>query len=123
MKICVTGGRDYQDEKRVFDVLAKLRPTVVIQGGCPTGADAFARRWAEEAGVTCVTYEADWKQHSRAASPMRNREMLVESTPNIVVSFPGGRGTKHCTETALALKIPTYRVIEDGLCLIMRDPL
>lgn len=110
MKIVVTGGRNYAtnrlcaDEERehVFRVLIESRPTSIIQGGA-TGADACARTWARIHGVPCYTYVAQWALYGRAAGPRRNEHMLWVECPDLVIAFPGGRGTDHCVREALRL--------------------
>ena len=97
MRVLVCGGRDYQDRARVFAALDALDsqrgPLVVIQGGA-SGADSLAREWCF-AQRTCelVNVPADWRAHGRAAGPMRNQKMLDKYAPDLVLAFPGGRGT------------------------------
>ena len=108
MRVLVCGGRDFQDKARVFATLDGLDPALVIHGGA-RGADALAGEWAESRGVECQVYPADWRRHGRAAGPIRNREMLEQSKPDLVVAFPGGVGTAHMARIARAAG---YRVIE-----------
>jgi hypothetical protein len=42
--------------------------------------------------VTVEAHPADGKKHGRAAGPIRNQKM-PEEKPELVVAFPGGRGT------------------------------
>jgi predicted Rossmann-fold nucleotide-binding protein len=95
MRVLVTGGRDYNDPGNVAQVLGNLQETsgitCLIEGGAK-GADALAREWATEQGIPCVTCPADWSR-GRAAGPMRNTSMLRDHRPDVVVAFPGGRGT------------------------------
>jgi hypothetical protein len=67
--------------------------SVVIHGACPTGADRWADEWATTSWCPAVTFEADWKAHGRAAGPIRNQQMIDDGRPDLVVAFPGGRGT------------------------------
>lgn len=98
MRVLVCGGRAYGDSHRVFQVLDTLHREagidVVIEGGA-RGADALARSWAEHPyGCGSVeTYEADWETHGTFAGPARNKRMLEEGKPDLVVAFPGGKGT------------------------------
>lgn len=96
MKIIVCGGRDYDDYNTVSRVLWELHDqykfTTVVQGGA-RGADMLGKRWAFENKFPCLEFAADWKKHGNAAGPIRNQEMLDESEAEIVVAFPGGRGT------------------------------
>lgn len=96
MRVLVTGGRNYQDHARVRAVLGKLHDEagidVLIEGGA-NGADRLARLWAEAFGVPVETYEADWENQGTFAGPARNARMLSEGRPDLVIAFPGGRGT------------------------------
>jgi hypothetical protein len=125
-KILVTGGRDYQNKKDVYERLYyycntnDLHPSSVciIHGGCHekhdrnklTGADRWADEWARENSSDLDVYYADWETHGRAAGPIRNSVMLKESKPDVVISFPGGRGTSDMTNKARKAGI---KVIEE----------
>ena len=101
-EIIVTGGRNYNDTDKVFDVLNFIKPTKIIQGGAQ-GADWIAKNWALKNNVLCVTVHADWDTHGKAAGPIRNLKMLTDFPLASVVSFPGGRGTANCVATALSM--------------------
>lgn len=81
------------------ETLDALDMLCMAQGGA-TGADALARRWARWRGVWCVPYEADWNRYGKAAGPIRNERMLADFRPDLVVAFPGGRGTAHMVDIA-----------------------
>jgi hypothetical protein len=36
---------------------------------------------------------ADWQGQGRKARPIRNQRMLDKGRPDLVVAFPGGKGT------------------------------
>lgn len=96
MRALVCGGRDYTDTARVFAVLDKLHGEagidVIIEGGA-RGADACGKEWAFRRQVECQTFEADWENQGTFAGPARNARMLNEGRPDLVIAFPGGRGT------------------------------
>lgn len=92
MRLLVCGGRHYHDEARVYATLDRLKPKTIIEGGA-TGADLLAQAWAIDNEVDCETYFAEWKKHGRAAGAIRNARMLSEGKPDLVVAFPGGKGT------------------------------
>lgn len=98
MRVLVCGGRDYDDSHRVYQVLDKLHAEagidIIIEGGAK-GADRLAREWAwHPYGCGMVeTFDADWEAHGTFAGPMRNKRMLEEGLPDLVIAFPGGRGT------------------------------
>lgn len=97
--VIVTGGRDYRDHVMVNDLLDFINPDIVIQGGA-FGADQLAREWAEHNKKSSITVKADWDKHGKSAGPRRNIEMLELYKEAVVLSFPGGIGTAHCTKAA-----------------------
>lgn len=111
MRVVVTGGRDFADRHFVFHVLDSLLlsgPTssfALGHGGCPTGADHSADLWATARGVVGTVYEALWKLHGHKAGPLRNQHMLEHFKPDLVIAFPGGRGTADCVRKARAMGI------------------
>lgn len=110
MRLVVTGGRDYTDRATVFAALDALRPTEIAHGGA-SGADSLAGEWAKARGVPCTVFKADWDNDGRfAAGPIRNRRMLDEFRPELVVAFPGGNGTADCVKAALERRIRVRRV-------------
>lgn len=59
---------------------------------CVYGADNFIR--VEE-------YPADWARFGKSAGYLRNKQMLEEGKPDLVVAFPGGRGTANMIAIAM----------------------
>jgi aspartokinase-like uncharacterized kinase len=109
VKILVCGGRDYADSSRVWGVLDAFHRSRghvhVIQGGA-RGADQIAREWAQSKQLAYSTIIADWAQHGAAAGPIRNQRMLDELSPDLVLAFPGGRGTADMVRRAKARGFP-----------------
>jgi hypothetical protein len=105
LRVLVCGGREYHDADGVHRVLDDLDDdpaggiAVLVQGGA-LGADSLAMYWAAHRGVPFEEYEAEWKKHGRKAGPMRNKRMLYEGKPDLVVAFPGGAGTAHMVRIA-----------------------
>jgi len=100
--IIVTGGRDYTDKDHVWQVLDSVRPGNVIVGDCPSGVDAFVRGWLMRTPKLTgfVVYEAHWETEGKAAGPLRNQRMVDDHPEALLIAFPGGRGTAHCTDAA-----------------------
>lgn len=95
MRVLVCGGRQYHDQGRVFAILDNLRATrgisAIIHGNAQ-GADALADRWARGKVLTLL-FPAQWDRYGGRAGSVRNAKMLREGKPDLVVAFPGGRGT------------------------------
>jgi len=96
MRVLVCGGRDYSDHARLRAVLNTLNDEAgidrLMEGGA-NGADRLARQWAYAQDIPYDTYEADWEAFGSFAGPKRNQLMLDEGKPDLVIAFPGGRGT------------------------------
>ena len=113
MKVLVCGGRDYQDRDHVFLQMDRLHVlyhfTEVIHGGA-SGADNLADEWAVSRGIHQSVFKADWKEYGNAAGPIRNQEMLMMGHPDMVVAFPGGKGTQNMKLQAMGMRVPIYDV-------------
>lgn len=105
MKILVCGGRDFANESAVINFLFRIddeRPiTSIIHGGAK-GADELAGRTAQLLQIPCTVFKANWERDGKAAGPIRNQRMLDEGKPNLVVAFPGGKGTADMVRRARA---------------------
>ena len=114
MRILVCGGRDYNRNLHVYSVLDAVHETrgpvaVVISGGA-RGADYWGERWAALRDVPCVRFPADWETHGRTAGALRNQQMLDEGKPDLVVAFPGGRGTADMVRRAFAAGVEVLEI-------------
>lgn len=115
MRVLVCGGRDFTDYMAVQKALDpiylsdKIDCFAVIQGGA-TGADKLARDWCVNRNVRYYNFPADWKQYGRAAGPLRNAQMIAEGRPDLVLAFPGGRGTADMIAKARAAGVPVQQV-------------
>jgi hypothetical protein len=95
MRVLVTGGRGFSNRTLLFATLDRLHAshafTALVHGGA-SGADRLAGEWAASRGIPVKVHPADWQKYGRAAGPVRNQRMIAEK-PDMVVAFPGGRGT------------------------------
>lgn len=118
LRILVCGGRDYTDKQALFDELDNLvaeyhetsNGGITIISGEARGADALASQWAAVRRHHYEGYPADWEKHGKAAGPIRNQQMLTEGKPDLVVAFPGGRGTSNMVTLAEMAGVPVYAV-------------
>lgn len=113
MIVLVCGGRDYKDWERFRDVMDKLHEEHVFRKviyGDAAGADHMAGLWAHRWKISHSQYKAFWGTQGRAAGPLRNKRMLYEGKPDLVVAFPGGDGTANMMKQAKAAGVVIFRV-------------
>jgi hypothetical protein len=116
MKVLVCGGRDFDAREIIWQALQHLHDvrgpiTALIEGGA-RGVDQHAYAWAKWRGLHNQTYPADWNTHGRAAGPIRNAQMLRDGNPDLVVAFPGGRGTASMVALARKAGVEVIEVTE-----------
>lgn len=117
MRILVCGGRDYNDRDHIHNTLceidAKRGPITCVIHGAATGADHEAMIWAQMMAtvrkVTHAPFVADWRT-GKSAGPIRNRRMIEEGKPDLVIGFPGGKGTANCLRQARAAGLEVIEV-------------
>jgi predicted NAD-dependent protein-ADP-ribosyltransferase YbiA (DUF1768 family) len=105
VRVLVTGGREFTDQAeadRVLDQIHKEQGISAIISGAARGADTLAANWARRNNVPLEEKPADWKTHGKSAGFRRNQEMLEEGKPDLVIAFPGGKGTAHMVNLANA---------------------
>lgn len=114
--VLVCGGREYLDRDRLFSILDALnawqRFGRLVHGGA-RGADSLADEWwiiRKPEGCALKSYPAQWKTYGRKAGLMRNQQMLDSERIDLVVAFPGGRGTADMVERAAKAGIEVVRV-------------
>lgn len=114
-RILVCGGRDYNNEDCVRAILDRAHyanQIVALMQGSATGADTLAAQWARDRDIAeIITFHADWAQHGKAAGPKRNQLMLDVGKPDLVIAFPGGKGTANMVKLARAAGVPVTTVL------------
>lgn len=127
MRVLVCGGRDYtipMDHHDPLDVECAdlqlrhlqqvleeyLTPDSVLISGVGRGADAASIAFAESKGILVIKYPANWWRYKKAAGPFRNQQMIDEGKPDIVLAFPGGRGTADMKKRARQADIPVKEI-------------
>lgn len=114
MRVIVCGGREYTDQEAVSRALLHVwltndRPVMTIVQGGAQGADECARQVAATQSFPCETFRAEWEREGKSAGPRRNQRM-VKAGADLLVAFPGGRGTADCVKRARKAGIPVTEV-------------
>ncbi len=77
--------------------------TVIIHG-CATGADSISGQIGREYDLLVVEFPANWNKYGRTAGPIRNKQMLDEGKPDLVLAFhtdiKNSKGTKNMIQQA-----------------------
>lgn len=114
IRVIVCGGRDFNERDFIHNTLCDLDaqhgPFDVIVHGAATGADNEGMIWAQTMGRRQLPMVADWHRHGRAAGPIRNQRMIDDGKPDLVVAFPGGKGTADMVKRAKAAGIKVIEV-------------
>ena len=113
MRVLVCGGRDFDDWPLFCETLKRFEIDIVVSGDAP-GADTMALEWCEDAAVPLQRHVANWSEFGRAAGPIRNQAMLDEGKPDLVIAFPGGRGTADMVRRARAAGVKVIEVEKKG---------
>jgi len=113
LRIIVCGGRDYRDAPRIEETLTEIEMTrgsiyAVIHGNA-SGADTFAGAWARRHKIREWPVPAEWAKFGNSAGPRRNKNMLGMS-PDLVVAFPGGKGTRNMVKQAQTAGVEVIEV-------------
>lgn len=105
MRILICGDRHWVDRDTIREYLMTLPKDTLIIEGEAAGADSIAREEAEKLGLLVWPFNAEWDKYGRAAGPIRNRRMLEEGNPSLVVAFhhnlAQSTGTKNCVQQAI----------------------
>ena len=135
MRILVCGGRDYgaptddpelkelrkKQYHHVQTVLDQLlydpndeyhmpyKDACIIHGAAK-GADTAAWDYTAVHWTDCIPFPADWDRYGKDAGPIRNKQMLDKGKPNLVVAFPGGKGTANMIKQAKEAGIPVLEI-------------
>jgi hypothetical protein len=95
--------------REVFKNVQAVEPDAVIIHGAAPSADAWAGYIAGTLGFHVEVHPADWARYGKAAGPIRNQEML-DGGADLVIAFPGGRGTQDMMNRAESADVPVERV-------------
>ena len=131
MRVAIIGSRRYENKKKIKDFVFKLKEqygtdTIIVSGGCKTGADKYAKKYALELGLQYEVYPPFHEVHNlycvlpdsryNKDFSMRNffvRNKIIASVSDFIVALiPEGveaNGTKSVLE--YAKKLDKKRII------------
>jgi hypothetical protein len=119
MLIMVAGGRDYGETRseerlirRKLEAYAQVG-NILLSGGA-RGADSLAEEiWTLDFQLPAMVAPAPWDRVGKAAGPVRTYAILtgtawspyMTQTPDVVLAFPGGKGTEYTVKSARKLGV------------------
>lgn len=99
-KLLIAGSRTINDLDLVRACYKDLKIKVIefVSGMAKKGPDASCLDIAEEEGLPCAKFPADWDTHKKAAGFIRNEEMAQYATFGLILWDGVSHGSKHMIE-------------------------
>lgn len=119
----IVGSRTFTDyemfKEKISQILLKLRSKyskiVFVSGGCPKGADHFAKQYAIENSIEIIEYLADWDKYGKSAGFKRN-QLIIDKSDLLVAFWDGqSKGTLHDLKLMNMKKINRTIIIKFNL--------
>ncbi|SRR6266704_138249 len=117
MRVLVCGSRHFNDYAKLKTDVLNVLPVVdyldtTIISGHARGADTLGERLTEDMEWKCEVYPADWNKYGKAAGSIRNKQMLIEGKPDMVIAFlaKDSRGTRNMIDQARKAGIEVHVV-------------
>ena len=117
-RICVCGGREFNDREWVYRHLDKMlthfeskRDLIIVQGEA-RGADTLGKEWAISRGIEHDPFPIEkweWTKHGNYAGHLRNKRML-DSGLDGCIAFPGNKGTENMIKICREAHVPVMKM-------------
>lgn len=122
MRLLICGDRNWNRKDIIILAVANVQTIQWANGdmihwiieGEAKGADIMGRVVAQELGISCLSFPAQWDLFGRSAGFIRNKVMLLEGKPDLVLAFhdniPSSKGTKHMMAIAREAGVPVWLI-------------
>lgn len=104
MKLIISGSRTFENYDLIIDELAvhnfNADTVTEVVSGFARGPDRLGEMWAEARGIPIKRFPADWDKYGKAASLIRNSEMVEYADTCIVFWHGASKGTKYMIDRA-----------------------
>lgn len=111
----ICGSRDFKDTQMMCRFLSVLKPPHELINGDADGADELAAQFCETVWINTLVakYRPNWSKEGKAAGPLRNKRMIDEGKPNLILAFPSNpneisKGTLNTLRQGTAAGIPCF---------------
>ena len=115
MKLIIAGSRHLDITEADIDLALiqfQLVPTMIISGGCPTGADVAAKKYAQSNKVEYKEFIAQWDKYGKAAGPIRNHAMSFEGDALLLIWDGKSRGSDNMRQQMKVMKKEIFEIIK-----------
>jgi hypothetical protein len=111
MRTIIAGCRDIENEILVFGAIVQsgICITEVVSGGAK-GVDRLGEEWADRNNIPVKLFPAQWKEHGKAAGPIRNDAMAIYANALIAIWDGQSRGTKNMIDNAIKYKLKIIHI-------------
>ena len=95
-RVIVAGSKGFDDYKllkeKLDEILSRYKDVEIVSGHS-IGADMLGEKYAEENGISCSVFPADWKKDWKRAGFARNTQMVEYASEDdpLVVAFWDGK--------------------------------
>jgi hypothetical protein len=106
-RLAVIGSRTFRDFPMLCRIIPAYKPSLIISGGCPLGADTFAEWWAELTGTDTLIFLPDGKPGG-----YHRRDRQIAEACDRLLAFWDGRspGTRYTVNYARLIEKPVHVV-------------
>lgn len=111
MKTIIAGTREIKDGLQILIEQAIAESGFTISGiisGASRGIDQMAIIHANENGIPCRVFPANWERNGKSAGYRRNDEMVAKAEGLIAIWDGSSLGTAHVIQAARVKGIPVY---------------
>lgn len=133
-RVIVSGSRNCKDERLIYEAISKglktfqKKVTTILQGEC-RGVDKIAKKFAEENGINCLSFPADWnnikaegalvkervnpfngkkEKYNALAGVQRNERMAMSADALIAINTENSPGTNNMIKLAKEYDLEIY---------------
>jgi hypothetical protein len=112
MKVIIAGSRHITDKRDVCDAVnhSGFEITEVVSGGAP-GVDSIGEELAATFGIPLKRFPAKWKEHGKAAGPIRNEQMAQYADALVLVWDGRSKGSANILANAKARNLQIHECI------------
>ena len=122
MRLLICGDRNWDSLSVIYTAVCNILSiqwatgseiTWIIEGEAK-GADLMGRQVAANLGIPIKSYPANWNNWGKSAGPIRNRVMLKEGNPDLILAFhdniSSSKGTKDMITIARRKGVPVWLI-------------